>query len=78
MKHTKGKIYFQRIHVREGKEHFIKERNLIDLESLLNEFYDKYIILPGCHPTNSKRYICHDHTEDLARKLGITLKEIKS
>lgn len=40
----------------------------------LNAFYNKYITLPGA-PKNSKRYICHDHTEDLAKKLGVQLEK---
>ncbi len=44
-----------------------------ELSKELNKFYNKWITIPGA-PLNSKRYICHDHTEELAKKFNIDLK----
>ena len=44
-----------------------------ELERKLNEFYNKWILLPNAAP-NSYRYICHTHTEELAKYFNIKLE----
>ncbi len=71
----KTKEQYQKM-VQQGYPHKAIREIYSDLEKELNMFYKKYVLFPNA-PPNSKRFICHDHTEELAKTIGITLKEKK-